>query len=147
MIHVSEFWTSKYGQAALDGIQSRGSQYWANNIYRYYKQDTGKLGQACDITVEDGIVIIGMKPIYGIQRDGTIHEYGQDIMNGIRPGPGKYNPVRGVRIKTGYYPGVSVTKFWEPWLAEFEPAMLEIVREEVSSNLRDFITEQFKQGA
>lgn len=146
MIQLSEFWASEYGQQALETIRLRGSSYWAENVYKYYNRDTGSLGQACQIELVNDNVVAVLKPIYSMQRDGTIHEYGQDIMEGIRPGPGKYNPVKGVRERSGYYPGVSVHKFWEPWMAEFEPALAGIVREEVTLRLGDFIREQFVGG-
>jgi hypothetical protein len=72
-----------------------------------------------------------------------LHEYGKDIVNGITPGIGKYSPLKGYRLKVGYYPGVSVDKFFEPWMAEFEPVMTDIVREEVLNGVRDFIEERF----
>lgn len=146
MSNLSEFWSSPFGQLALENIRMRGIQYWSENVYRYYDMHTGKLGQACEIGLEDNTIVVTLNPIYGVQRDGTLHEYGQDIMNGISPGPGKYSPIKGYRLRYGQYPGVSVDKFWLPWLADFEPAFQEIVREEVSNSVRDFIREQLIRG-
>lgn len=147
MTQLSNFWTTPFGEQALENIRVRGSQYWSDNVYRYYNRNTGKLGQACDVTLQGDTVVVMMKPIYSIQRDGTIHEYGQDIVHGIPAGLGKYSPLKGYRLKVGYYPGVPRNKFFEPWIAEFEPALADIVREEVSNGVRDFIREQFSRGA
>lgn len=147
MTQLSDFWTSTFGQQTLENIRLRSSQYWSENIYRYYSVNTGKLGQSLEVSLDGNVLVVSLKPIYSIQRDGTIHEYGQDIMDGIPPGTGKYSPIKGYRLKYGQYPGVSVNKFWRPWLAEFEPAFQDIVREEVSNGVRDFIREQLIRGA
>jgi len=87
-----------------------------------------------------------MSPIYSIEH-GQIHEYGRSIRNGIPAGMGKYSPVKGYRLKVGQYPGVPTSKFFDPWMAEFEPVLMNIVREEVRSGMRGFVKEQFKRGA
>jgi hypothetical protein len=147
MSNLSEFWSDPIAQNALANVQSRGTQYWSENIYRYYQRGSGKLGQACNIELQGDTFVVTIKPIYSIQRDGTIHEYGQDIIHGIPQGPGKYSPLKGYRLKVGQFPGVPTSKFFDPWMAEFEPVFYGIVREEVISGMRDFVKEQLHRGA
>jgi len=141
-----EFWNDSIGKNTLLRISDRGTEYWSQNVYKYYNRGSGKLGDACQITLEDRTIVVSMKPLYSIEH-GKLREYGQDLRNGIPAGPGKYSPLKGYRLKVGQYPGVPVAKFWEPWMTEFEPVITNIVREEVLAGMRDFIREQILQGA
>jgi hypothetical protein len=128
MIPDGNFWTTPNGQVAIDAIKIRGEQYWSANVYNYYHRGTGALGRSCTIAFSDGKFSVSMLPLIDPETGAS---YGRSIRHGITEGPGEYNPERGVRTRKGWYPGVSVSKFWLPWMRDFQGAFRQIVHEEV----------------
>ena len=128
MIQTGDFWTSNVGKMAIARIIERGNTYWRQNVYKHYDRHTGQLGNASMVTFTGGKFRVIMKPMIDLE---TGREYSRAIKRGISPGVGAYDPKLGKRKHTGFYPGVSTSKFWNPWMREFRPAFKQIVREEV----------------
>lgn len=142
MIERSDLWESGPGMAAIQNVILKGQEYWITNVYNHYNRGTGQLGGACLIQFQDGKFVVSMKPLIDMD-SGT--EYGRSIRRGIPPGVGRYDPKLRIRKHTGYYPGVSRSKFWEPWMAEFQPMFKSIVREETMHAVRAYIHESIRR--
>ena len=123
-------WSSDSGKAAIRRIVSRTQEYWATHVYNYYRRHTGKLGRSCDVIFTNGLFTVNMIPMLDVN---TGMDYGRSIRHGISAGPGEYDPEIGKRRHVGWYPGVSVNKFWTPWMNEFHPVFRDIVREEINN--------------
>lgn len=144
MIQTGDFWATPVGQIAISRIIERGNAYWRQHVYKYYDRHTGQLGNASMVTFMDGRFRVIMKPMMDLE---TGREYGKAIRRGISPGVGAYDPKLGKRKHTGYFPGVSKSKFWDPWMREFRPAFKQIVHEEVRLATRMYVKQVLRGKA
>lgn len=139
MIQRGDFWASPAGQEAFVAIGTRIRQYWATHVYNFYHRHDGKLGNACEVKLVDGHIVVSLKPMIDPE---TGYDYAHAIHHGVRAGPGAYDPEMHVRHHGGWYPGVSVAKYWRPWITSLRPVVASIVRQEVQKAMRQYIRQQ-----
>jgi len=143
---LKQFWKSPHAATAQTSIATSVQRYWNTHIYNYYHHGSGNLGNACHVRMLNGSLTVSMGKLYHIHKHMpgrgkaySIWEYGKYIRDGTKASPGKYVPVLGVRVKTGSHPGVPTSRYWDPWMKDYKPAIRSIYRRKMLSTMKQFV--------